>query len=207
MFKRRREIWKTLNIEITLNNHNYKVPKGQIVTLKVPNGKSVIIKQLFMEAYPTNLIKISINRKPISNYTLNELKKLIVYLSKETGIFHGTIMENIKNGRVSVSEREIVEASRAANALKFILDLPRGYNTILGEGGAILSEGQRQRIAIVRAILSKAPILILDNATSAVDIESEKQVQQGLKALVKNKFIIVVDPSIDNQDIYDIRSN
>lgn len=206
MFKRIREISKTLNIVITLNNFNYKVTKGQIVTLRVPSVKSAIIK-LFMGDYPTNLINISINGKPISNYTLDELRKLILYLPKETDIFHGTIMEIIKNGRIDLSEREIVEASRAANALKFILDLPRGYNTIIGEGGARLSEGQGQKIAIVRAILAKAPILLLDNVTSALDIKSEKQFQEGLKTLVKDKFIIVVDSSIDKLDIYEIRSN
>jgi ABC-type multidrug transport system fused ATPase/permease subunit len=206
MFKRIREISKTLNIVITLNNFNYKVTKGQIVTLRVPSVKSAIIK-LFMGDYPTNLINISINGKQISNYTLDELRKLILYLPKETDIFHGTIMEIIKNGRIDLSEREIVEASRAANALKFILDLPRGYNTIIGEGGARLSEGQGQKIAIVRAILAKAPILLLDNITSALDIKSEKQFQEGLKTLVKDKFIIVVDSSIDKLDIYEIRSN
>lgn len=207
MFRIIREISKTLNMVITLNNFNYKVPKGKIVTIRVPYGKSAIIKQLLMEVNCTNLINIRINGKPISNYNFNEQRKLMLYLPKETYIFNGTIMENIKNGRIYVSEREIVEASRAANALNFILDLPRGYNTIIGEGGVILSEGQKQRIAIVRAILAKAPILILDNAISAVDIENEKQVKQGLKALVKDKFIIFVDSSIDNLDVYETRSN
>ena len=196
----------TFHMEITLNNFNYKVSKGQMATIIVPDGINAIIN-LLMGSYSENLINISINGKLISNYTIKELRKLVLYIPKEPYIFDGTIMENIKNGRTNVSEREIVAASRAANALKFILNLPKGYNTIIGEKGVKLSAGQRQRIAIVRAILAKVPILLLDDATSALSIEIENQVKQEMKALAKNKIILIMDSSIDNPDICEIRSN
>jgi len=196
----------TFHMEITLNNFNYKVSKGQMATIIVPDGINAIIN-LLMGSYSENLINISINGKLISNYTIKELRKLVLYIPKEPYIFDGTIMENIKNGRTNVSEREIVAASRAANALKFILNLPKGYNTIIGEKGVKLSSGQRQRIAMVRAILAKVPILLLDDATSALGIEIENQVKQEMKALAKNKIILIIDSSSGKSDIYEVRSN
>ena len=200
------KISTNFNVEITLNNFNCKVLKGQMATIIVPGGKNAIIK-LLMENYSDNSINIRINGKLISNYTIKELRKLVLYLPKEPYIFDGTIMENIKNGRINVSEREIVAASRAANALKFILDQPKGYNTIIGEKGVRLSAEQRQQIAIVRAILTKAPILLLDDATSVLGIEIENQVKQGMKALVKDKVILIMDSSSDNLDVYEIKSD
>ena len=204
MLKKR--LSETFNMEITLNSFTYKVSKGQMATIIGSDLKSAIIN-LLIGGHSDNLINISINGKSINNYTIKELRRLILYIPKEPYIFDGTIMENIKNGRRNVSEKEIVAASRAANVLKFILDLPSGYNTIIGEAGVRLSEEQRQKISIVRAILAKSPILLLEDAISALDIKSQKQVIQGMKALVDNKIILIMDDSIDKADIYEIRSN
>ena len=107
-------------------------------------------------------------------------------------LFHGTVLENIQFGRPGASDRQIVEAAQAAYAEEFILDLPDGYDTVTGERGVRRSGGQKQRLSIARALLKDAPILILDEATSSIDAESESLVQQAITRLARNRTSVVI---------------
>ncbi len=107
-------------------------------------------------------------------------------------LFHGTVLENIQFGRPGASDRQIVEAAQAAYAEEFILDLPDGYDTVTGERGVRRSGGQKQRLSIARALLKDAPILILDEATSSVDAESESLIQQAITRLARNRTTVVI---------------
>ena len=107
-------------------------------------------------------------------------------------LFHGTVHQNIAFGRPDATVDEIVQAAQAANAHEFIVDLTDGYNTVIGERGVRLSGGQKQRISIARALLKDAPILILDEATSSVDTETEWQIQQALNRLTRNRTTLVI---------------
>jgi ABC-type multidrug transport system fused ATPase/permease subunit len=107
-------------------------------------------------------------------------------------LFHGTARENILFGRVGASEEEVIRAAKIANAHEFISQLPQGYDTIIGERGVKLSGGQKQRLSIARAVLKDAPILILDEATSAVDTETESLIQQALERLMAGRTTIII---------------
>jgi subfamily B ATP-binding cassette protein MsbA len=113
-------------------------------------------------------------------------------VTQETILFNDTVMNNISYGSPDTSEAEIIQAARAAFAHDFIIKMPQGYNTIIGEQGARLSGGQRQKIAIARAILKGSPILILDEATSSLDSRSEKEVQGALENLMKDKTTVMI---------------
>jgi len=113
-------------------------------------------------------------------------------VSQDVFLFHGTVAENIAYGSFEASNREIVNAAKIAEAHEFIAQLPDGYNTIVGERGQKLSGGQRQRIAIARAVLKNPPILILDEATSAVDNETEAAIQRSLERITKNRTTIAI---------------
>ncbi|MFP4016951.1 MAG: ABC transporter ATP-binding protein, partial [Halanaerobiales bacterium] len=120
------------------------------------------------------------------------LRKNISIVSQDVFLFNGTGKDNILYGRPDASEDEIIEASKAANAHEFIIGMEKGYETQVGERGVKLSGGQKQRISIARAVLKDAPILILDEATSAVDTHTEVLIQEALKNLMKNKTTIVI---------------
>ena len=107
-------------------------------------------------------------------------------------LFHGTVLENILFGRPDATDRQVFEAAQAAYAEEFILDLPDGYDTVIGERGVRLSGGQKQRLSIARALLKDAPILILDEATSSIDAESESLVQQAITRLARNRTSVVI---------------
>mgnify|MGYP000893693911 FL=1 len=113
-------------------------------------------------------------------------------VTQQTILFNDTVRNNITYGREGCTEEEVVAAARAANALDFIMAMPSGFETVIGESGTRLSGGQRQRLSIARAILKDAPILILDEATSALDNESEREVQQALENLMHNRTTIVI---------------
>lgn len=128
----------------------------------------------------------------IRDAKLASLKRQIALVTQETVLFNDTIRYNISYGRPDASDVDIAEASRIAFAEDFIAELPNAYDTIVGERGTFLSGGQRQRIAIARAVLTAAPVLILDEATSSLDAESERLVQQALTNLLQNKTSIVI---------------
>lgn len=194
-----------------LNGINISVEKGGIAAIVGPSGggKSTIIK-LLMKFYKADMGEIYIGGKPQSYRTLKDLRNMIAYVPQDSYLFHGTIEENIRYGKIDASKEEIIEAARAAYAHDFIMSLPDGYDTVVGEMGSSLSGGQRQRIAISRALLKNAPILLLDEATSALDSESEQLVQRALNTLMKGRTTIAVAhrlSTIENSDIIYVMEN
>ncbi len=198
---------KTINGEIIFKNifFNYLGRKSTIsgINFRVPaktttgivgltgSGKSTLIK-LLLRIYDTNKGTITIDGIPIKDIKLKELRKCISLVSQETYLFHGTVKENIAYGSSNSSFKDIVKASKIAEAHKFIEQLPDGYKTIVGERGQRLSGGQRQRIALARAVLKDAPILILDEATASVDNETEVLIQKSLSKITKERTTIVI---------------
>jgi subfamily B ATP-binding cassette protein MsbA len=128
----------------------------------------------------------------VRDYRLQALRDQIGYVLQETVLFRGTVRDNIAYGRADATEEEIVEAAKLANADEFIARMPNGYQTFVGDRGDTLSGGQRQRISIARAILAEPRILILDEATSSLDSESEALIQQGLSYLMKGRTTFVI---------------
>jgi subfamily B ATP-binding cassette protein MsbA len=129
---------------------------------------------------------------PITRYTRTSLRQLMGIVSQETVLLNDTVLANVAYGRGDFTLEQVRAAARAANADEFILRLPEGYNTLLGERGTRLSGGQRQRIAIARALLRDPPILVLDEATSALDAESERLVQEAIDRLMAHRTVLVI---------------
>jgi ATP-binding cassette subfamily B protein len=154
-------------------------------------GKSTIV-QLLMRYYEPQGGRISVDGQNIQTFDITAYRQNIAVVPQEVMLFGGTIRENIAYGKPNATEQEIVEAARKANALEFILSFPEQMETIVGERGIKLSGGQRQRIAIARAILKDPKILILDEATSSLDAESEKLVQEALDGLMENRTTIII---------------
>jgi ABC-type multidrug transport system fused ATPase/permease subunit len=154
-------------------------------------GKSTII-QLLMRFYDAQEGEILLDGLPLASYPITHLRRQIAVVPQEVMLFGGTILENIAYGKPGASQAEVHEAARQANALSFIESFPEGFATLVGERGVKLSGGQRQRIAIARAILKDPKILILDEATSSLDAESERLVQEALDQLMQNRTTIVI---------------
>lgn len=179
--------------EKVLNNINFKINKGEIFALVGPSGagKSTLV-DLIPRFYDTLSGSIKIDGKDIKDLELKSLRSLMGIVTQETFLFDDTVKANISYGVENVSDDEIKDASKAANAHEFIKKLPDGYNTIIGERGVSLSGGQKQRIAIARAIVKNPPILILDEATSSLDSESEKHVQSAIENLMSERTVFVI---------------
>jgi ABC-type multidrug transport system fused ATPase/permease subunit len=154
-------------------------------------GKSTLIN-LIPRLYDPAKGTIKIDGQDLRTYTLKSLRDQISYVQQETVLFDEPIWKNIAYGKPDATRAEIEEAARLANADEFIRKLPKGYDTLVGERGAALSGGQRQRIGIARAIIRNSPILILDEATSELDSESEFLVQQALSALMAGRTVLVI---------------
>jgi ATP-binding cassette subfamily B protein len=154
-------------------------------------GKTSLF-QLLLRFYDVSQGSICINGLDIRELSLHELRSNIAIVSQESVIFSANAMENIRYGRSTASDEEVIEAAKSAQVEEFINRLPNGYQTFLGERGTRLSGGQRQRIAIARAILKNAPLLLLDEATSALDAESEILVQQGLNAAMQGRTTLII---------------
>jgi len=135
---------------------------------------------------------VRIDDVDIRQATFASLRSQMALVTQQTILFNDTVRNNIAYGRPDCPEEKIIEAARSAFALDFIMELPQGFDTIIGESGARLSGGQQQRISIARALLKDAPILILDEATSALDTESEREVQKALENLMQNRTTIVI---------------
>ncbi|MES2657474.1 MAG: ABC transporter ATP-binding protein [Verrucomicrobiota bacterium] len=179
--------------EPVLKNLELSIPIGQVVALVGPSGagKSTFA-HLIPRFYDPQSGKITFDGTDIRDFTKKDLRNSIAVVPQTPSLFLGSIAENIRIGRENATEAEVLEAARKAHAHEFILTLPQGYETQVGERGDLLSGGQRQRIAIARAFLKDAPILILDEATSALDSESESMVQQALAALVKGRTTFII---------------
>ena len=179
--------------EAALKNLSIEIPAGQILAIVGPSGagKSTIAN-LLPRFYDPQSGVIRIEGIDLRDITVRSLREQIAMVPQETILFNATIYENILYGRLDASKDEVVAAARAANAHDFILQLPDGYDTQIGERGCQLSGGQRQRIAIARAILKNPRILILDEATSALDAESERIVQDALDKLMVGRTTFVI---------------
>ncbi|NEN94444.1 MAG: ABC transporter ATP-binding protein [Moorea sp. SIO3I7] len=176
-----------------LKNLTFTLPRNKVTALVGGSGagKSSII-DLFLGLYQPTAGHILVNGRPLADYCLENWRQQIGVVSQDTFIFNDSILENLRYGRPSASLDEVVEAAKAAQAHKFILALPDGYETVVGERGYRLSGGQRQRLALARALIKQPEILILDEATSALDSESEKLIQQALEQFQKERTVIVV---------------
>ena len=179
--------------EQVLKNINFSISSGQIIALVGPSGagKSTLV-DLIPRFYDTTKGSICIDDNNIKEMNINSLRSLMGIVTQETFLFNDTLRANISYGVESISDDIIKDAAIAANAHEFIKKLPDGYETIIGERGVSLSGGQRQRIAIARAIVKNPPILILDEATSSLDTESEKKVQEAIEKLMRNRTVIVI---------------
>jgi subfamily B ATP-binding cassette protein MsbA len=155
------------------------------------SGKSTIIN-LLLRLYECGAGAIMIDGQNIADVSRNSVRRNIAYLGQDTFLFHGTIGENIAVGRLGATRDRIIAAAQAAHAHDFILGFPRGYDTPVGEHGLALSSGQRQRIAIARAFLKDAPIILLDEPTASLDTISEREVQRAIAQLCKNRTTLVI---------------
>lgn len=176
-----------------LNNLNLEAEKGALIAIVGPtgSGKTTIIS-LLTKFYDINSGKITIDNKDLNSITRDSLRKNISMVLQDTFLFSETIMENIRYGKLSATEEEVIEAAKIANAHHFIMQLPQGYRTVLSDNGSDLSHGQRQLLAIARASLAKSAILILDEATSSIDTNTEMSIQKAMLELMKGKTTFVI---------------
>ncbi|MBP2665032.1 MAG: lipid exporter, fused ATPase and inner rane subunit MsbA [Firmicutes bacterium] len=179
--------------EPALRNMSIDIPPGQVLAIVGPSGagKSTIAN-LLPRFYDPQEGAIFIDGVDIKKVTVRSLREQIAMVPQETILFSASVYENILYGRLDATREEVMEAARASNAHDFILQLPEGYDTQIGERGCQLSGGQRQRISIARAILKDPRILILDEATSALDAESERLVQDALDKLMVGRTTLVI---------------
>ncbi|CCQ51251.1 ABC transporter, transmembrane region:ABC transporter [Crocosphaera watsonii WH 8502] len=176
-----------------IKNLSLNIPAGNRIGVvgSTGSGKSTLVK-LLLRLYEIDHGEISLDDINIQDIYLGDLRKSIGLVSQDVFLFHGTVKENIAYGNNNASYREIIEAAKIAEAHEFIEQLPQGYDTIVGERGQKLSGGQRQRIAIARAILKDPPILILDEATSAVDNETEAAIARSLEKITAQRTTIAI---------------
>ncbi len=154
-------------------------------------GKSTMFS-LLLRFYDPNEGCIRMDGRDLRSITQKSLRESIGMVSQDTFLFHETILENIRYGRLDATDEEIYEAARQAYAHDFILEQPKGYQTVIGDKGCLISGGQQQRLAIARALLKNAPVLLLDEATSALDSESEKEIQAALERLSAGRTVIAI---------------
>jgi ABC-type multidrug transport system fused ATPase/permease subunit len=154
-------------------------------------GKTTIIN-LILKFYNPNKGRILLNNLDYKNLGHRFIRDNIALVFQESELFSSTIKENVSYGNLKATDKEIINALKLANAYEFVMQFPKGINSEVGERGVKLSGGQKQRIQIARAILKDAPILILDEATSSLDAKSEKEVQEALERLIKNRLVIII---------------
>ena len=179
--------------EMALRDITLAVEPGKMVAIVGPSGAGkTTIANMIPRFYDPTSGRILVDDQDIRTVTVNSLRRQIGIVPQETVLFNGTIYENILYGDLEASREQVVSAAQAANADRFIMEMPLGYDTPIGERGSQLSGGQRQRIAIARAILKNPRVLILDEATSALDTESEKLVQEALDKLMVGRTSFVI---------------
>jgi ATP-binding cassette subfamily B protein len=176
-----------------LKNFNLVIKPGERIAFIGPSGAGkTTIAKILLRMHDLSAGKILIDGQNIAQVTQESLWKNISLVPQDPILFHRPLLENIRYGSPNATKKDIIAAAKAANCHEFIESLPEGYDTFVGERGIKLSGGERQRVAIARAILHNAPILILDEATSSLDSESEKLIQDALDKLMKNKTVIVI---------------
>lgn len=187
-----------------LKNIDFQVKSGEKIALVGPtgSGKTTIIN-LLMRFYDVTSGEIKVDGHDIRDYQISGLRKKIGIVLQDTYLFSGTIMENIRYGRLEATDKEVIAAAKLASAHQYIKHLPEGYHTVIMSGGTNLSQGQRQLLAIARAILANSDILVLDEATSSIDTNTEVEIQKGIHRLTKGKTSFVIAhrlKTIENAD-------
>ncbi|HOU00140.1 MAG: ABC transporter ATP-binding protein [Anaerolineaceae bacterium] len=179
--------------EEVLNAINLDIPAGSTVALIGPTGvgKTTLVS-LIPRFYDVVEGRVSIDGVDVREIELDQLHQSVSMVLQDVFLFHGTIRENILFGKPDATEEEMIRAAEIANASEFIDHMPNGYDTLIGERGVKLSGGQKQRLSIARAVLKDSPILILDEATSSVDTETELMIQQALERLIKGRTTIII---------------
>ena len=191
-------IYKEVNFEYelerpVLKNISLHAKPGEMIALVGPTGagKSTLVS-LLPAFYEYTSGTVTIDGQPVADTSLTSLRQNIAIVSQEPFLFNGTIRENIQYGQLDANEEQITEAAKAANCHTFIQELADGYDSRVGERGVKLSVGEKQRVSIARALLSDAPILILDEATASVDTATERLIQEALERLMKNRTSFVI---------------
>ncbi|HKO47859.1 MAG TPA: ABC transporter ATP-binding protein [Polyangiaceae bacterium] len=177
----------------TLSNVSLRIEAGQTIAFvgSTGSGKSTLVK-LLLRFYEAQKGSILLDGSPISEFSLQDLRRAIGYVAQDSFLADASVAENIAYGQISAKREDVIAAAVAAEAHEFIIALPNGYDTGVGERGQKLSGGQRQRIALARAILKDPPILVLDEATSAVDNETEAAIQRSLDRLVVGRTSLII---------------
>ncbi len=176
-----------------LKGVSFEAKTGQKIALVGPSGSGKsTMAALTLQFYHPQSGTILFDQLPSDAYSLTDIRNQVAIVPQDVMLFGGTILENIAYGKLSASKEEIIRAAQRANAHQFVTSFPEGYDTVVGERGVKLSGGQRQRIAIARALLKNPSILILDEATSSLDSESERLVQEALEELMKNRTSIII---------------
>ncbi len=179
--------------EPVLHGINLRVDRGEVLAVVGPSGSGkTTLSNLIPRFYDVQEGALLIDGHDVRDVTLFSLRSQIAIVTQQTILFNDTVYNNIAYGREGCSREEVLEAARAAYALDFIEELPNGFDTVIGESGARLSGGERQRVSIARALLKDTPILVLDEATSSLDTESERQVQRALENLMQHRTTIVI---------------
>ncbi|MEL6555409.1 MAG: ABC transporter ATP-binding protein [Cyanobacteria bacterium J06621_11] len=176
-----------------LKNLSLKIPAGKTTAIvgSTGSGKSTLVK-LLLRFYEVNAGQITLDGLDLQSLELQDLRRAIGLVSQDVFLFHGSVAENIAYGSFDATIDEIIRAAKVAEAHDFIVGLPDGYDTIVGERGQKLSGGQRQRLAIARALLKNPPILVLDEATSAVDNETEAAIQKSLEKITRERTVVAI---------------
>ena len=180
-------------IDTVLKNVDLVIHFGERVAIVGPNGggKSTLINVICRFYDPTSG-RVLLDGVPLTEVSLHDLRRRIAMVTQQTELFNETIQYNIRYGRWDATNEEIEEAARKAHAHEFIAEFPEGYRTMVGPNGFRLSGGQRQRIALARAFLRNAEILVLDEATSQIDVESEHLIHEALSRYVENRTVIMI---------------
>ena len=176
-----------------LDGFDLEVPAGETHAIvgATGAGKSTVVK-LLLRLYETTAGRISLDGVGVHEVPLAELRRAVGYVGQDVFLFQGTVRENLAYGRPHATDEELERAARLAEAHEFICDLPQGYDTVVGERGQKLSGGQRQRLSIARAILKDPPLLVLDEATSSVDNETEAAIQRSLELVGRGRTVVVI---------------
>src|SRR5690606_34995389 len=192
-FERVHFAYETRDNEKIIDDLSFTVARGETVALVGASGagKSTVFA-LVQRFYDVDAGRILVDGVDIRAVDTAELRRRFAYVEQEPTIFAGTVAENIRFGKPEASDAEVEAAARAALVHDFVVELPDGYGTLVGERGVMLSGGQKQRLAIARALLKDAPILLLDEATSALDAQSEQLVQLALERLMVGRTTLVI---------------
>ena len=175
-----------------LGNVSFQIAPGETVGIVGPSGSGkTTLLNLIPRFYDPDEGRITISGADLKGISLADLRRNIAYVFQESLLLPGTIAENIQYGRPGASRKEVEEAARQANAHDFILRLPQGYDTVVGEGAARLSVGEKQRISLARAFLKDAPLLLLDEPTSSLDVETEAEILESLRRLMQNRTTLM----------------